>query len=85
MFRLIKLIFPVVWVVALIFLRLDAYAQVPAYVPADGLVAWYPFNGNAIDESGGLVNDDAMNSSELRIARVWRNQAYRVVRIAATF
>jgi hypothetical protein len=37
------------------------------------------------DASGRLVNDDAMNSSELRIARVWRNQAYRVVRIAATF
>lgn len=37
------------------------------------------------DASGRLVNDDAMNSSELRIARVWRNQAYRVLRIAATF
>ena len=24
----------------------------PAYLPADGLVAWYPFNGNANDESG---------------------------------
>jgi uncharacterized protein (TIGR02145 family) len=27
-------------------------AQVPDYVPADGLVAWYPFDGNANDESG---------------------------------
>jgi len=26
-----------------------------------------------------------MNSSELRIARVWRNQAYQVVRITSTF
>ena len=26
--------------------------QVPSYVPTDGLVAWYPFNGNAEDESG---------------------------------
>ena len=28
-----------------------ASAQVPDYVPTDGLVAWYPFNGNANDES----------------------------------
>jgi hypothetical protein len=27
-------------------------AQVPCYVPTNGLVAWYPFNGNANDESG---------------------------------
>jgi len=26
--------------------------NVPDYVPSDGLVAWYPFNGNANDESG---------------------------------
>jgi hypothetical protein len=27
-------------------------AQLPSYVPSNGLVAWYPFNGNANDESG---------------------------------
>ncbi len=27
-------------------------AQVPNYVPTNGLVAWYPMNGNALDESG---------------------------------
>ena len=32
------------------------HAQVPSYVPTDGLVGWYPFNGNANDESG--VSDD---------------------------
>ena len=36
------------------------HAQLPSYVPADGLVGWWPFNGNANDESGngnnGLVN-----------------------------
>ena len=30
---------------------LTAVGQVPDYVPADGLVAWFPFNGNALDES----------------------------------
>jgi hypothetical protein len=35
-------------------------AQVPSYVPTNGLVGWWPFNGNANDESGngnnGVVN-----------------------------
>jgi len=47
----------------------------PSYIPTDGLVAWYPFNGNANDESGngnnGTVNgavlttdkDDSENSA----------------------
>ena len=33
-------------------LSFNAFGQVPDYVPSDGLVAWYPFNGNANDESG---------------------------------
>ncbi len=38
---------------ALCCLCLNATSQnVPDYVPTDGLVAWYPFNGNANDESG---------------------------------
>ena len=31
---------------------LTASAQIPSYAPTDGLVAFYPFNGNANDESG---------------------------------
>ena len=27
-------------------------AQIPDYIPQDGLVAWYPFNGSVLDESG---------------------------------
>ena len=39
----------------------DVMAQnIPSYVPANGLVGWWPFNGNANDESGngnhGTVN-----------------------------
>ena len=30
---------------------LTAVGQVPDYVPTDGLVAWYPFNGDAADFS----------------------------------
>ena len=35
---------------------LFVFAQLPSYLPADGLVAWYPFNGNANDESGNGNN-----------------------------
>lgn len=31
-------------------------AQVPSYVPAAGLVGWWPFNGNANDQSGHALN-----------------------------
>jgi hypothetical protein len=33
-----------------------AQAQVPSYVPTDGLVGYWPFNGNANDESGNGNN-----------------------------
>lgn len=38
----------------------------PSYLPSNGLVAWYPFNGNANDESGngnnGTVNGATLTS-----------------------
>ena len=43
-----------------------AFAQVPSYVPTNGLVGWWPFNGNANDESGngnnGVVNGTTLNT-----------------------
>ena len=53
---------------AVVMLGLTAatHAQVPNYVPTNGLVAWWPFNGNADDESGngnnGTVNGATMSS-----------------------
>jgi uncharacterized protein (TIGR02145 family) len=38
--------------------------NLPAYLPANGLVAWYPFNGNANDESGN-GNDGVVNGATL--------------------
>lgn len=35
-----------------ILLATTTFAQVPNYVPTNGLVGWWPFNGNANDESG---------------------------------
>ncbi len=44
----------------------NAQAQVPSYVPTNGLVGWWPFNGNANDESGngnnGTVNGAALTN-----------------------
>lgn len=37
-------------------LCLNAFAQTPAYVPASGLVAWIPFDGNLNDYSGNGNN-----------------------------
>ena len=47
-------------IIAIFGLALISNAQVPNYVPSNGLVGWWPFNGNANDESlngnNGLVN-----------------------------
>jgi len=45
---------------------MQLHAQVPSYVPTNGLVGWWPFNGNANDESGngnhGTVNGATLTS-----------------------
>jgi hypothetical protein len=38
--------------------------NIPSYLPADGLVGWWPFNGGANDESG-LGNNGAVNGATL--------------------
>ena len=39
-------------ILAILTFCINAYSQVPNYVPTNGLVGWWPFNGNANDESG---------------------------------
>lgn len=34
----------------------NCFAQLPPWLPTNGLIAWYPFNGNANDESGNTNN-----------------------------
>ena len=45
--------------------------NVPSYVPTNGLVGWWPFNGNANDESGngndGIVNGASLTSDRIGI------------------
>lgn len=61
----------------LLFINQHIVAQVPSYVPTDGLVAYYPFNGNANDESGngnnGTVNGAILTTDRLGNA----NNAYK--------
>ena len=43
---------------------LPTQAQLPDYLPTEGLVGWWPFNGNANDESGN-GNDGVVNGATL--------------------
>jgi uncharacterized protein (TIGR02145 family) len=49
-----------------------AIAQIPSYVPTNGLVGWWPFNGNANDESGngnnGIVNGATLTSDRSNLS-----------------
>jgi hypothetical protein len=52
-------------------------AQVPSYVPTSGLVGWWPFNGNANDESGNGHNGTPINGVTLSTDRFGiTNKAY---------
>lgn len=49
-------------------------AQVPSYVPTNGLVAWYPFSGNANDASGN-GNNGSVTSATLSTNRKNNNNS----------
>lgn len=54
----------------------NAFSQVPSYVPTNGLVGWWPFNGNANDESGN-GNNGTVNGATLTTDRYGNvNKAY---------
>ncbi len=63
-------------IVALIFATNVMAQNIPSYVPKDGLVGWWPFNGNANDESGngnhGTVNGATLTTDRNGVA----NSAY---------
>jgi hypothetical protein len=57
-------------------LTASLWAQVPSYVPTNGLVGWWPFNGNANDESGN-ANNGTVNGATLTADRFGNaNKAY---------
>jgi hypothetical protein len=62
--------------IALFLVPCSIHAQVPSYVPTSGLVGWWPFNGNANDESGN-GNNGTVNGATLTTDRFGStNKAY---------
>jgi hypothetical protein len=60
--------------VAILGLTTATLAQnVPSYMPTNGLVGWWPFNGNANDESGN-GNNGTVNGAMLTNDRFGNNQ-----------
>ena len=54
----------------------NVFSQVPNYVPTTGLVGYWPFNGNANDESGN-GNNGTVNGATLTTDRFGSaNSAY---------
>lgn len=49
--------------VTCLFLYHDSNAQVPGYVPTDGLIGWWPFNGNAEDQSGNGYDGSVLGAT----------------------
>ncbi len=53
-------------------LQIKSNAQIPNYVPTNGLVGWWPFNGNANDESingnNGIVNGATLTNDRFGIS-----------------
>jgi hypothetical protein len=63
-------------ILATALLSISTFAQIPTYVPANGLVGWWPFNGNANDESGN-GNNGTVNGATLTTDRFGNaNSAY---------
>jgi hypothetical protein len=64
-------------VIAIFGLATITFGQtVPSYIPTSGLVGWWPFNGNANDESGN-ENNGTVNGANLTSDRFGNsNQAY---------
>ncbi|MDP4814427.1 MAG: LamG domain-containing protein, partial [Saprospiraceae bacterium] len=48
--------------------------SLPSYIPANGLVGWWPFNGNANDESGN-GNHGTVNGANLTSDRFMNNNS----------
>jgi hypothetical protein len=65
-------------ILAVFTLGTTAFSQIPNYVPSNGLVGWWPFNGNANDESGN-GNNGTVNGATSSIDRFnTLNSAYHL-------
>ena len=63
-------------IVALLFATNLMAQNVPNYVPTNGLVGWWPFNGNANDESGNGNNGTVIGATLTADRNEFSNSAY---------
>ena len=59
-----------------ILFALPISAQIPSYIPTNGLVGWWPFNGNANDESGNGNNGTVSGATLTTDRNGISNKAY---------
>jgi hypothetical protein len=59
-------------ITSLLIINGSLISQVPSYVPSEGLVGWWPFNGNAEDESD-YTNDGTVYGATLSQDRFGEN------------
>ncbi|MEI7595493.1 MAG: LamG-like jellyroll fold domain-containing protein [Bacteroidota bacterium] len=56
----------IITTIGICILSINIFAQMPSYVPQNGLVGWWPFNSNANDESGngnnGFINGASLTT-----------------------
>ena len=64
----------IIVLIAFVCTAVISYAQIPSYIPSNGLVGWWPFNGNANDESGN-GNNGTNNGATLTTDRFGNNNA----------
>jgi hypothetical protein len=65
--------------IAIFGLALISNAQAPNYVPSNGLIGWWPFNGNANDESGNGNDGSVLGGTTLAFDRYNNsNSSYEV-------
>jgi hypothetical protein len=55
-------------ITSLLIINGGLFSQVPSYIPSEGLVGWWPFNGNANDESDNN-NDGVVSGAYLSVDR----------------
>jgi hypothetical protein len=67
---------PLLITIALLTVSIVSSAQVPSYVPANGLVGWWPFNGNANDVSGNGNNGTVYGATLTTDRKGNANSAY---------
>ena len=68
-------------VFVLLLVSINTYSQVPSYVPTNGLVGWWPFNGNANDESGNGINGTVNGATLTTDRNGISNTAYSISNI----